>query len=128
MLQKIESVFSIVIGIGICGIWVMLIAANGIAELETEPVRIILHVVSEFLTAAFLILGGIALFKKKPWSKAVFFVSQGMLIYSVLNAAGYYIQLNNAAMGAMFSVILVISFILLILAFVEKREKAGNKI
>lgn len=119
MLQKIEALFSIVVGIGICGIWIMLMSAGGIAELETEPVRITLHVLSEFLTALLLIIGGVALLKKKSRAKAFFYVSQGMLIYSVLNAAGYYVQLNNAAMGIMFSVILAISAVLLIMEFAK---------
>ncbi len=119
MLQKIEALFSIVAGIGICGIWIMLMSAGGIAELETEPVRITLHVLSEFLTALLLIIGGVALLKKKSRAKAFFYVSQGMLIYSVLNAAGYYVQLNNAAMGIMFSVILAISAVLLIMEFAK---------
>jgi hypothetical protein len=119
VLQKIEALFSIVVGIGICGIWIMLMSAGGIAELETEPVRITLHVLSEFLTALLLIIGGVALLKKKSRAKAFFYVSQGMLIYSVLNAAGYYVQLNNAAMGIMFSVILAISAVLLIMEFAK---------
>jgi uncharacterized membrane protein YhdT len=65
--------------------------------------------------AILLLFGGIGLLSGKTYGKKVFFISNGMLIYSVLNAGGYYGQKSNFEMMCMFSAIFIISSIFLLL-------------
>lgn len=117
MIRKVGSVYSIVTGISVLGFWSMVILTGGIAE---GPIEISFHLASEFLMAILLIISGIGLLTGKTYGKKVFLISNGMLIYSVLNAAGYYGQRSNFAMSCMFSAIFIISTIFLILGLIRK--------
>jgi hypothetical protein len=64
--------------------------------------------------AILLLISGISILRGKIYGRTIFLISNGMLIYSVLNAAGYYGQRNNFAMVGMFAIIFVISSIFLI--------------
>ncbi len=47
------------------GQWGFFLATGQVPELQTEPMRIIAHLIGEFLTAILLIIGGAAYFTKK---------------------------------------------------------------
>ncbi len=117
MLTRFQAIFSIVGGLSICGIWTMLLATDSVADLEAKPVLITTHIVSEFLTAAFLLVGGVALLRKKPFALRVFLVGQGLLMYSALNAGAYYA--DTGGMQAVFISIFALSALLLILTFAK---------
>lgn len=106
MFRKIAAVYSIVIGISVLGMWSMIILTGGTTE---GPVEISFHLVSEFLMAILLLISGIWLLRGKTYGMELFLISNGMLIYSVLNAAGYYGQSRNIAMMIMFLAIFIIS-------------------
>lgn len=106
MFSKITAVYSIVIGISVLGMWSMIIMTGGITE---GPVEISFHLASEFLMAILLLISGIGLLSGKMYGRKLFLISNGMLIYSVLNAAGYYGQSGDIAMTIMFSAIFTIS-------------------
>lgn len=111
-MRKVKAVYSSIIGLSIMGMWIMIILTGGIAE---GLIEISFHLVSEFLMALLLLLSGIGLLRDKLYGEKIFLISNGMLIYSVLNAAGYYGQRNNYVAMSMFTVILVISSIFLLI-------------
>jgi hypothetical protein len=117
MFRKIAAVYFIVIGISVLGMWSMTILTGGIKE---GPVEISFHLVSEFLMAILLLIGGIGLLRGKTYGKKLFLISNGMLIYSVLNAAGYFGQSGNVPMMIMFLAIFVISSGLMIFGLARK--------
>ncbi|KUO76396.1 MAG: hypothetical protein APF77_06775 [Clostridia bacterium BRH_c25] len=119
MIRKIAAVYSILIGISVLCMWGMIILTGGIIE---GPIQISFHLVSEFLMAILLIISGIGLLKSKKYGNKVFFISNGMLIYSVLNAAGYYGQQSNFAMLFMFIVIFIISLGFIIQGLLSKEN------
>lgn len=119
MIKKVATVYSIFIGISLFGMWSMIILTGGITE---GLIEISFHLVSEFLMAILLIVGGIGLLRGKMYGKKVFLISNGMLIYSVLNAAGYYGQRMNFAMLCMFMVFLIISSVFLILGLIRRED------
>ena len=86
MLKKVTAFYAIVIGISMLGMWSMIILTGGIIE---GPVEVSFHLVSEFLTAILLLISGIGLLRGNTKGRELFLISNGMLIYSVLNAAGY---------------------------------------
>lgn len=108
-MDKAKAIFSIVIGVGLIGIWSMLLATGQAAELNTKPIDMTFHLINECFLALVLIVGGIGLLNQKPWSYKVFMLAMGLLLYSALTANGYYTQLGNAAMTIMFSIITLLA-------------------
>jgi len=106
-MNKIKSIYSLIIGTSIIALWIMLFTTGQIPELKTEPINIMIHVISEVLTAVMLIITGIAIIKKSKIAPKLFCVASGMLLYSVINAAGYYGQNGDTAMIIMFAVIFI---------------------
>ncbi len=102
-MKKASYLYSIIVGISMITMWALLLMTNQVTELHTEPVRITTHIASEFITAILLILGGITSLQKVKWGLRVHTFSLGMLLYSVLTAGGYYLQLGELAMSAMFA-------------------------
>jgi hypothetical protein len=93
-----------------------------VPELKDEFVRILLHIISEILTGAVLLISGIGLIAKRNWAEKLFLISIGALIYSVFNAAGYCAQLGNTPMIIMFLVIFALALPLAYM-FVKNKKK-----
>lgn len=108
-MRKIMGVYSILIGVLIIGFWIMLLGTDNVPELETEPISIYFHLVVEFLMGVLLLISGVALLKNWIWGKSMFILANGLLIYSVINSAGYFANTNEWAMVVMFFVILIFS-------------------
>jgi len=73
------------------------------------------HWVAEFGTTFMLLSGGIGLLMNGVWAPTVFYLSVGMLIYTVINSPGYFVQQGQWSMVVMFSIILVLAMISIIL-------------
>jgi hypothetical protein len=102
-----SACFTIVVGLLMMGMWSMLVLTDQVPYLDTPQLEIKLHIFTEMLTAGMLILGGVSVLR--GWGKLfdLHYVSQGMLIYAIINSSGYYIDLSETAMAAMFSVMLL---------------------
>lgn len=117
MIKRIAAFYSIFAGISIMGMWCMILLSSTIPE---GPVEMSFHLFSEFLMAVLLLIGGIGMLKGIAYGRKLFLVSNGMLIYSVLNAAGYYGQSSNYAMTGMFMVFFAVSTVLLIICLARQ--------
>ena len=113
-LRKIKAVYSIVVGISILALWIMLFLTGQIPELETELFRISFHIFSELLLAIILVISGIGLLRKSKTAEKLFLLAMGLLLYSVINAAGYYGQNGDYTMVIMFSVVCFASVFFLV--------------
>lgn len=111
-LNKVKAIYSILMGVSIISLWIMLFVSNQIPELETERFRISLHIFSELLLALTLIIGGVGLLREAKQSEKIFLFSMGLLIYSVINAAGYFGQSASWEMVVVFAVLGLISTVL----------------
>ena len=118
MLVKIKAIFSIVVGAALCGIWTALLVSGSVADLQERPALIITHLISEFLTAGFLIAGGIFILRKKRFALRVFLLAQGLLMYSSLNAGAYYA--DNGGLQATFLAVFAVSFLLALLTILRR--------
>jgi hypothetical protein len=90
------------------GMWGVLLISGNIPEIKNEPLNITFHLFSEFMTAGMLLISGIGILAKRAWSEKLFVLSTGALLYSTLNAAGYYGQDGNLGMLIMFTVIFIL--------------------
>ena len=113
-IKKYASIYSIFIGISMIGMWIMFYINDQIPELNSEPIRIGMHLTAEFTTAVLLIIGGIGLLK--GWSKAIyiFHFSMGMLVYTLIQSPGYFAQQGDIGFVLMFAVFIILSLIFLI--------------
>lgn len=112
--RKASAVFTIIVGLLMIGMWSMLVLTGQVPYLDTPQMEIKLHILTEMLTATLLIIGGVSVLK--GWERLTYlqYVSQGMLIYAIINSSGYYIDMGEPAMAVMFGVLLVGSIISLI--------------
>jgi hypothetical protein len=120
-MKRAASVFSIFMGLSMLGMWTMFYLSGSIPELVTKPMEISMHIVAELLTAVMLIVGGIGVLVDKKWGRKIYFVSMGMLLYTLIVSPGYYIQRGNIGFVAMFAVFFVISIIFLRLMLSEDK-------
>ena len=120
--RKIASLYSIVIGIAMICMWSVFLVTNQVPELKTAPLKISYHLLAEFLTAILLLIGGSGLFTKKVWGFHLYLISLGMLLYTVIVSAGYYVNLGDMIMVSMFTVFQVFTIIFIGIALFRYDE------
>ena len=111
----ISGIYAIIIGIGIIGLWAMLLRTNQVPELKSEPVAIKFHITAEMTMGILSLLSGISLLIGLPWAPYFFIFAMGLIIYAVINSAGYYGQRKQWSFVIMFGIILIASVSLVIL-------------
>jgi len=92
--------------------WIFLLGKKEVPELTTKPTQIYFHLIAEFLTSVMLLIGGFGLFTNQSWGTVIFYISIGMVIYSTINAAGFYGQLKDWPMFIMLIVFTIISLLI----------------
>ena len=93
----------------------MLLRTKQVPELETEPVAIKFHITAEMTMGILSLMSGIFLLIGLSLSTYFFILAQGLVIYAVINAAGYYGQRKQWPFVIMFGIILIASASLAIL-------------
>ena len=121
-LEKLQSIYSIIIGIAMICMWLVFIATNQVPEVKTAPIKITYHLIAEFLTAILLLIGGYGLLTKRVWGLHLYLISMGMLLYTVIVSAGYYANLGDMIMVGMFSVFQILTIIFIVLTFYNYKE------
>jgi hypothetical protein len=106
--MKFSGIFSIVVGLLMFGQWGFFLAAGAVPELQTEPVRIALHLAGEFMTAACLIVGGVVVLRGISWGRTLALVAGGMLAYTAVVSPGYFAQQGQWPLVVMFAALLVL--------------------
>ena len=114
-MRKLTAVFQIILGAGIIGIWVMLFLSGRIPEIQTEPLRIAMHIAAEFTTGCLLLISGIYSLIKSAQHRVLFNLSFGALIYTLIVSPGYYADRGEWPVFAVFMIMLVITVLLILL-------------
>ena len=115
ILSIISGIYAIVVGLGIIGLWIMLLMTKQVPELETEPVAIKFHITAEITMGILSLLSGIFLLMGVSWAPYFFILAMGLVIYAVINSSGYYGQIKQWSFVIMFGIILIASIILVLL-------------
>ena len=105
--MKFASLYAIVVGGLMLAQWSFFLIAGMVPEFQTTPVKISFHLIAELLTALALIITGSASLRGKQWGLTLYAVAIGMLIYTVINSAGYFAQLGEWPFVSMFALLLV---------------------
>lgn len=124
---RIVAYYSIFIGISVIAMWIMILLTETPPEGKTE---LSFHIFSEFLMALLCLVSGILLLRNKPISRLLNILGLGMVIYSVINAAGYYGEKSETPMMIMFIVLLILTIIAILLSLDSKfqgRTNTGNQ-
>lgn len=104
--MKFPAWYGIIVGILMIAQWTLSIVSGNVPEFVTEPWRIGFHLAGEFLTAILLIVGGMAVLRSAAWGRVVLLIGIGMVIYSEIVSPGYFAQLGQWSMVAMFLALL----------------------
>jgi len=115
VLLILSGIYAIIIGLGIIGLWTMLVLTKQIPELKSEPVAIKFHITAEIIMGILSLLSGIFLLVGLSWAPYFFILAMGLIIYAVINSSGYYGQRKQWLFVIMFGVILIASVSLVIL-------------
>lgn len=94
-------------------LWGGLFLNGEVSELLTAPLELAFHLTAELLTAFALIAAGIGLLTGRKWATRLLLVSLGMVLYSVINAAGFYAQLGDWPTVAAFVALTVTTLVAL---------------
>lgn len=117
MKSKIVAYYSIFIGISVIAMWTMILLTENPPEGKTE---LTFHLFSEFLMALLCSVSGILLLMNRPKGRMLNILGLGMVIYSVINAAGYYGERNDIPKMILFVVLFILTSVVLFF-------HAGNK-
>ena len=104
--MKFSAWYGIGVGTLIILQWVFFIATGLVPEFQTAPWSIGFHIAAELSLALALLVTGIATLRAMSWGKPVLLMALGMAIYSEINSPGYFAQLGQWSLVAMFAVLL----------------------
>lgn len=106
MRTKIIAGYSIFLGISILGMWGFILTTEEVPE---GPVELTFHLISEFLMALSALTAGILMFRNHRYGKSLGIVAHGMVLYSVLNASGYYAERGETLFPLLFLLLMLVS-------------------
>ena len=114
------AIFAITVGALMLIQWTITILRKQVAGPESGMsgrgrVEMAYHLVAECVTATLLIIAGIAMLAGLDWGLTTFLVSDGMLIYTLINSPGYFAQQRQWPMVIIFAVLLILSIVCLLL-------------
>ncbi len=110
MKNKIIGGYSILVATCVIIMWTFILSGKVLPEGKTE---LSFHLTAEFLMAPLCLSSGVFLLRKRPGAEKFSILGLGMLLYSVLNAAGYYAERKETGMVIMFIILLVFTTIAL---------------
>jgi uncharacterized membrane protein len=107
---KLIGGYSILLGLSVIIMWIQIIMNESIPEGKTE---MSFHLFSEFLMALLCLLSGFLLIRQKPKGQITNATAHAMVVYSLINAIGYYVERNEKSMVVLFIILAIVSFIIL---------------
>ena len=107
--MKFSAIFAGCVGTLMLLQWAFFLLTGNVPELQTAPWSIAFHLAAEFLTAIMLIISGMMLIKSHRFAKQLFLLADGMVIYAMVNSAGYFAQSGDWIFVVMFGVLLTLA-------------------
>jgi len=118
---NITGIFQVLCGVGILGIWILNALKGAIPELQTEVIRIAMHLTAEAFTGILLLVSGLFILFKKRKSSALFHLSFGALFYTLIASPGYFAQKAQWGVCGLFLVLLSVSVAILVIQTDENK-------
>lgn len=108
-MKRFAGWFGIVVALALMGMWLVLLREGRVADVYTAPVALMFHLVAEGLTALVLLLSGVGLLLGAQVAPPGYRVGIGMLLYSLLEGAGYFAERGEWPFIVLFAVIAVVA-------------------
>lgn len=108
-MKTVVAVYSIAMGSLMLAVWLGLWAFGGVPEMTAKPWETAMHLTAEFTTAGLLIASGIGLFIAARWAERLNVFASGMLVYSLIQSPGYYLEKNAMVFVALFAIVFFIT-------------------
>lgn len=121
-MKKFSSIYAIIMGVCMIGMWVMFFVADSVPEIHTKPVELGMHVLAEIVTAILLVISGVRILLKKQ-SVNLYLFSMGMLIYTLIMSPGYFIEQGEIGFTIMFVGFLVLAICFVVYYFKKFKTK-----
>lgn len=104
--MRLVAWYQVIVGTSIAGLWVALLIAGQVPELDAGMLGIWFHIVAEFALAALLVSAGVSLLRRTRRSRLLTALALGALAYTAINSPGYYADSGDWGVVAMFAAIL----------------------
>lgn len=125
-MKKLIAIYSIILGCSVLILWMTILLIEGMPEGKWQQV---FHLTSEGIMALACLFSGFSSLRGSPLSDPCLIGSHAMVIYSVLNAAGYYAQNADPAMALLFVVLCFLSVLIIVFIFWQiKKVKNALKL
>ena len=121
--KQLAIYYSLFMGFSIILIWIYFISSGDYTNYLGEDLEFISHLIAEFSTAILLIASGILLIKNRSRAIYLLFLSIGMLIYTLILALGYFVEIHIYSFAIMFGTFALMSALILISLFNNLKEK-----
>ncbi len=122
---RLVGYYSILLGVSVIALWIQILLNESIPEGKIE---ISFHLFSEFLMALLCLLSGFLLINDKPKGRLTNSAAHATVIYSLINAMGYYAERDAKIMLVFFVFLTVISLIILIFHFSQPNKYYNKQI
>ena len=98
--------FEIVVGLAIAGLWASLLLTRQVPQIAEGRRDILFHLGAELLTAVLLVVaGGAVLLAGGQGATVLAALAGGALLYTTINSPGYYADLGQWPVVAVFAVL-----------------------
>lgn len=108
-MKTVVSVYSVTMGVAIFLFWSVAWIVGAIPDLLIKPWEMAMHLTAEFTTAVLLTVSGLGLWFGRSWALRLNIFASGMLVYSLIQTPGYYLQRNAMIFVLMFAVTFLIA-------------------
>lgn len=114
--------YAIAVGIMMIVQWTLLGVHGRIPDSESGVsgrgrLELLFHWVAESLTSVVLVGAGIALLFRQTWAPRFYLFAVGMLLYTVINSAGYFAQRREWSMVGVFGALFLFAVAALVIVF-----------
>lgn len=109
--MRFAGIYGITVGILIFAEWVYFLFTAHVPEMDSAPLEIVFHLAAEFMTAMIAVAGGVAILYGKPWAARLYYLASGMLMYAVINSAGYFVHLGDWPLVVMFVLLFLLTVV-----------------
>lgn len=116
-MKQILAIYCLVIGAAVLVMWSLILAGGNLPE---GKIALGFHLYSEFAMAVICLTGGVMLLLNRRFSRETCLAGLAMVVYSTLNAAGYYGQKGEYAAMGMFVVLFVLTVMVITGQYLER--------
>jgi len=116
-MRKIIGYYLVFLCVVVTGYWIVTLTDGSLKE---GTIEIGFHVFSELIMAVLCLVGGLMMIMKHPHARNIALIGMAMVMYSVLNAAGYFGELHEWGAVAMFVFMFIITSAFLLALILRK--------